>query len=193
VIQKFEEKYRNEVDFWVLSGGMVTGSRIGAIGKVAPYISYAYKDVEKATGVQFGDGFLNGVLAKGTNIFSSVPPAVALCVFKSYQEENSILFAARLQKAIYYDGVNLEDYEVYGRIASEFATNADEFVARMKESSFIKASEAEFALVASWGVRGFPTVFLLENNTLYPLTSGYIPFEQLEERFMTAKKSLKNS
>ena len=72
VMQQLHEKYSKEMDFTVLSGGMVTGERVGPIGQVAGYISEAYKTVEAHSGVQFGDGFLNGILKEGKAIFNSV-------------------------------------------------------------------------------------------------------------------------
>jgi len=100
VISKLHERHQEELEFEVLSGGMVTGERIGPIGEVAGYISQAYKDVERAAGVTFGEGFLKGILAEGSAIFTSIPPAVALTVFKQHQPKKAVPFAARLQKAI---------------------------------------------------------------------------------------------
>ncbi|NJL75411.1 MAG: hypothetical protein HC892_10655 [Saprospiraceae bacterium] len=68
-MQEFHNKYQSELDFEVISGGMVTKDRIGPIGEVASYISWAYKEVERTTGVQFGTSFLQGVLKDGKAIF----------------------------------------------------------------------------------------------------------------------------
>ena len=82
VIDQFAKKYKNDLTFEVISGGMVTGGRIGSIGEVAGYISWAYKDVENATGIKFGNNFLNKTLKDGKAIFTSIPPAIAMSVFK---------------------------------------------------------------------------------------------------------------
>ena len=76
VINQFAEKYENDLIFEVISGGMVTGGRIGPIGEVVGYISWAYKDVENATGIKFGNNFLNKTLKDGKAIFTSIPPAI---------------------------------------------------------------------------------------------------------------------
>lgn len=54
---------------------MVVG-KVVPIGEVASYISWACKDVEKATGVKFGDGFLNDILKDGKAIFTSIYPSI---------------------------------------------------------------------------------------------------------------------
>ena len=87
-----------QAHFAVISGGMITGPRIGPIGEVAGYIQQAYKDVEQATGVKFGEKFLTETLAQGTAIFTSIPPAIALSVFKTHLPEQAVAFAGTLQK-----------------------------------------------------------------------------------------------
>ncbi len=180
VITEFHEQHKDEMEFEVLSGGMITGGRIGPIGEVAGYISQAYKDVERATGVQFGEGFLKGILEEGSAIFTSIPPSVALTVFKQHQPEHAISFAARLQKAIYYDGIEPTDYSAYGKLAAEFGLDADAFVAQMKEDESLKMIRAEFQRAGAMGVTGFPTIFLEQNGQYTVLARGYVPKERLQ-------------
>jgi putative protein-disulfide isomerase len=116
--------YQNHKDDFesiqVVSGGMITGERIGAIGEVAPYIKTAFKDVEKRTGVKFGQTFLTDILEEGSTIFTSIPPAITLSVFKKETQNNPELageknekilhYAQDLQSLIYFDGIVPEDY-----------------------------------------------------------------------------------
>ena len=185
VIEAFHQKHREEIDFEVLSGGMVTGSRIGPIGEVAPYIRHAYRDVEQATGVKFGEAFLKDVLEDGQTIFTSVPPAIAMSVFKSHRAEEAVLFASALQKAIYYDGLAPEDTAAYGQLAEEFGINKNIFTQQMAESKFLAEAQKEFYRTQQLGVQGFPTVFAEVENTYYPLTRGYTPLDEIQNRFPT--------
>lgn len=182
VIEAFYQKYHNEIEFEVLSGGMVTGERIGPIGVVAPYIRQAYHDVEKATGVKFGEGFLKDVLEDGKTIFTSVPLAIAMSVFKSYRAKEAVLFAAALQKAIYYDGLAPEDTEAYGALANNFGIEGKTFTRQMEEKKFYTQAQQEFQRSQQLGVQGFPTVFAEVDNTYYPLTRGYAPLTEVEKR-----------
>jgi putative protein-disulfide isomerase len=183
VIEAFYQKHREEVDFEVLSGGMVTGSRIGPIGEVAPYIRHAYRDVEQATGVKFGEAFLKDVLEDGQTIFTSVPPAIALSVFKSHRAEEAVLFAAALQKAIYYDGLAPEDTNAYGPLAGKFGIDEKTFTQQMTEDKFLAEAQKEFYRTQQLGVQGFPTVFAEVEDSYYPLTRGYTSITELEKQF----------
>jgi putative protein-disulfide isomerase len=188
VMNQFQQKYKDSLDFEVISGGMITGERIGPIGEVASYISKAYKDVENATGVKFGEKFLNTTLAKGEAIFTSIPPAIALSVFKSLNPENSIQFASALQRAIYFDGIEPENLEAYGQIASvasAFGIDGDVFVSKMKDPLYRKHAEEDFKKSIRLGVSGFPSVFVANEDRYYKIGSGYLPFNILESNFLT--------
>ncbi|MEQ8705412.1 MAG: DsbA family protein [Phaeodactylibacter sp.] len=188
VITEFHNNHKEELEVEVISGGMITGGRIGPIGEVAGYISQAYKDVERATGVTFGKGFLEGVLQEGSAIFTSIPPAVALAVFKQHQPEQAILFAARLQKAIYYDGIKPVDYEAYGPLAAEFGLDSDAFVAEMKRTENLQYAREEFQRASELGVTGFPSVFLEHEGQLFVLARGYVPLSRLEDAYLKVRK-----
>jgi putative protein-disulfide isomerase len=186
VITAFHKNHREELDFEVLSGGMITGGRIGPIGEVAGYISQAYKDVERATGVTFGQNFLKDILEEGSAIFTSIPPAVALTVFKQHQPRQAVAFAARLQKAIYYDGIAPTDYEAYGQLAAEFGLDASSFVTEMKSNENLQLTREEFQRASGFGVTGFPTVLLQQNGRIVVLARGYVPLSRLEAAYQQA-------
>ena len=179
VIEKLYETYKSEIDFDVLSGGMIMGDRVGPIGKVAAYISNAYKDVERASGVKFGEAFLGNILGKGTAIFSSEKPSIALSIFKTYHPEKSVLFAGTLQKAIYYDGIEPDNVNAYGKYAAKYGIDPAEFTRKMKEDTYRDMADCEFQQVAQWGIGGFPTVVYHRGDKYYLITRGYTSFEEL--------------
>ncbi len=180
VMQQIHDKYKENITFTVLSGGMVTGARVGPIGQVAAYIREAYKTVEAHTGVRFGEGFLHHILEKGEAIFDSVPPARALTVFKSYLPEQAVAFAGVLQKAIYDDGIEPENLAAYGKYAAAFGLDPAYFVLQMQQNQYVDATEEEFQQVAEWGIQGFPTVLMATSNQLYLIASGYASFEHMD-------------
>lgn len=187
VMEKLYNTYKDEIDFEVLSGGMIMGDRVGPIGQVAPYISHAYKDVERASGVKFGEAFLNNILAKGTTVLSSEKPAVAMSVFKTYYPGKSILFAASLQKAIYYDGIEPEDVNAYGKYALQYDIDPVDFISKMKDKTYRNMAECEFQQVAEWGISGFPTVVYQQGDKFYLIARGYTSYGELEAMVQQVK------
>lgn len=183
VMTAFAEKYADQVQIEVVSGGMITGERIGPIGEVAGYISQAYKDVEQRTGVTFGQGFLQDILADGKAIFTSIPPAKALSIIKRDCPEISLPFSARLQKAIYYDGIRPKDHEAYGALAAEYGLDAAEFTRKMDEPETLQLAQTDFGRAAQFGVTGFPTVIVERGGQYYAIARGYTPLALLERNY----------
>jgi putative protein-disulfide isomerase len=190
VMNQFHEKYKDRLAFEVVSGGMITGNRIGSIGEVASYISWAYKDVEKATAITFGDKFLNNTLKDGDAIFTSVPPAIALSVFKELDSNTNVQFASELQKAIYYYGIYPENLNAYGQIATKFGIDAKSFVLKMKDPLYSRLAQEDFKKSFKLKVTGFPTIFLENNGTHHKIGSGYLPFNRLESNYLSIIKKM---
>lgn len=179
VITEFYEKHKDEFNFQVLSGGMVTGSRIGPVSQVAGYISDAYQQVEELTGVEFGEAFLEELLPTN-EIFTSEPAAMAMALVRDQKPALQIPFATRLQKAIYYEGMPPADWMTYGQCAAEFGFDAEEFAEKMQHPKLKELVAEEFNVVQHWGIQGFPTMVLQEGEKAYALARGYTKLEDLE-------------
>ncbi len=191
VIEKFVAAYKNEFEVEVISGGMITGERIGPIGEVAGYISWAYKNVEDATGVKFGTDFLDKTLKTGTAIFTSIPASIALSIVKSKIPELSLEFSSALQKAIYFDGIEPINNEEYAKIAEKFGLNQAEFLLNMNDNQYQILAEIDFKNSQELQVSGFPTVFLDFENQYYKIAAGFTSFENLENNYLNLKNKLK--
>jgi putative protein-disulfide isomerase len=183
VITKFHE-HHPELPIRVVSGGMITGERIGPIGEVVGYIKQAYKVVEERCGVTFGPGFLRGILDEGTAVFTSLPAAVAMTIFREERPDEQLAFAAELQRAIYYDGIRPLDDAAYGQRASKFGLDGDKFLENMAAAKYVARAEDDFRLSRGFGVVGFPTVLYEDGDgQSYALARGYVSPDQLERTY----------
>ncbi len=192
VFQDFYDQNKNDYKFEVISGGMIQGDRIGPIGEVAGYIGEAYKQVEERTGIKFGEEFLQGTMKKGTAIFTSLPPARALAAFKRLQPENQVPFAAALQKAVYFDGMEPEDMDGYIRLAGEFGVEPADYSRLLNAEDIAYAAREEFMFTQQLGVQGFPMVVLKnEQEQYYLVASGYVSPDVLADHFQMAVKAAK--
>jgi putative protein-disulfide isomerase len=182
VMQRVAAGYAGKMNIEVISGGMVTGTRIGPIGKVAPYIKEAHKDVERATGTKFGDAFLNGTLATGTAIFSSIEPALAIATVRNANPAKALAFAHDVQHAIYFDGIAPTNLEAIAPYASKYGISESQFLNEAKSQSIMAQALKEFKMSDSLKVTGFPTLFILKNQKLIRIAEGYLPQAELEKR-----------
>ena len=193
VIEEFAKNHSDEMEIEVISGGMITGDRIGPIGEVAGYISQAYKDVERSTGVEFGEGFLEGTMKEGTTIFTSIPPSKALAVFKAKYPEKALDYAAGLQKAIYYDGVAPSNIQHFAKLAEAHGYNSKDFLTEVNLPNATAMAQFDFERSSKMGISGFPTVVVEVNNKLYAIARGYSNLDQLEKQFEQLKQMVENS
>jgi putative protein-disulfide isomerase len=133
---------------------------------------------------------LKGILEPGKAQFSSRKPALALTAFKQFGTGKELSFAAALQKAVYFDGIEPDNASAYIPYAKEFGVDEVAFAARMAAPETAKAAESEFALSSQSGVRGFPTVIWVYNQEVKILANGYVDYKDLADRVEKALKDL---
>lgn len=171
IINDIKEEYQEKFDFEILSGGMITGERVGKIGEKFDYIKSAYKQVEDHTGCKFGPSFLKE-LEKGELVLSSIEPSKALSVIKENSPENAFSYASDLQNAIYFDGKDVKQIEILANMAEKYMTK-DDFVDKYQSSEIESATNKEFNFVSALGINGFPSVLLEKDEKYYILARGF--------------------
>lgn len=184
VIRQFFENHKDEFIVEVTSGGMVKGQYEKPISDMADFLRGAFKQVENTTGVEFGQGFLDRI-DEGSTILSSVPGSIALSVFKTFNTEKDIYFAADIQKAIYFKGIDPSDMEQYAEIASQYNVDTNEFLARAKKDEYRKLAYDDFSVTQQYGVKGYPTSVLEYKDEFFLLHRGYTKIENLEKTYQS--------
>ncbi|MBC7865377.1 MAG: DsbA family protein [Bacteroidia bacterium] len=191
VIKKAAEVFENDFYFVTVSGGMITGDRIGPISQMAGYIKKAYKGVEEKTGITFGEGYLK-LLDEGTYLNNSIKPAIAMSVFKSFFPLRSIEFAHDLQAAHLYNGKDLNGRDVYFELIEKYGIDKEEFLARLNSEKFQQQTFQEFDEVKRLGITGFPTVLVQINDEIFTVSNGFINYEELAKRLIVIQDNIKN-
>jgi putative protein-disulfide isomerase len=191
VMAKLFDEYKGKLTFEVISGGLMVGQRVGPINEVAPYIKNAYRDVERATGVLFGEKFIHGSLEKGTMVMNSIPPTIAMCIFKERFPEKTLAFAGLLHNMIYVDGAEPENIEAYSEYASHLGFDKVEFNTKMSDVSYLTLAQSDFERAQALHANGFPAVYFQKDSKLEKIVSGYVPYERLsiivEEKMVTER------
>ncbi|MGB5983250.1 MAG: DsbA family protein [Nonlabens sp.] len=184
VIHEFVATYK--LDCHVLSGGMITGNRVGPVGDVAPYIKQAHKDVEQRSSVKFGKDFLEGTLEKGSAVFTSVPAAIAMAVFKKVMPKHQLDYASEIQRAIYYHGKQPAEHATFAQIVTKYGIEPHSFQELMEQTSYFDQAREEFESVSRLGISGFPTVLLQSGVQSIAISRGFLPFQELQTNYERA-------
>jgi putative protein-disulfide isomerase len=189
------EEYRQQLDFEVLSGGMILPEKPQPIGVMASYIKKAYKTIEERTGVKFGEDWLWHIVNPDKSDWFpySEKPAIALCVFSDFHHELAIPFAADLQYSLHYEGRDLCDDESYKHLLDKYDIPETEFYTRLHSEVYKEKAYYEFALVKQLQVTGFPTVLLrVSDSKFYLLSRGWTDYAGLSGRIDEVLRETQN-
>ncbi|MFD1630638.1 DsbA family protein [Pseudopedobacter beijingensis] len=189
VMKALHEKYKDQFEFQVLSGGMILGDRVGPISQMADIIKSSYKSVEERSGVKFGDKFINEVVEEGTMILSSEKPSIALSVFKTYRPEDAILFASDMQYALNHDGMDLNLDDTYKLLIAKYNIPENEFIQKLNDEEFRQLAYYDVALSRQLQVTGYPAVLIKTSELNFHLIAkGYADLETMELRVQNVIK-----
>ncbi|MCC6290188.1 MAG: DsbA family protein [Chitinophagaceae bacterium] len=185
IISKLKEKYQQYIDFEVISGGMILPGKPAHISTMAAFFTETYKAVETTTGITFGKDFLWHIENDSDSDWfpNSEKPAIAMCVFKKYNPDKAVDFAADLQHALFFEGRDLCDNEAYRHLLHRYNIPEDEFYRQMQQPEYKEQAAEEFALCKQLKVAGFPALFLQTSGSkIYTLANGYTNYNTLHSR-----------
>jgi putative protein-disulfide isomerase len=195
VMTRIAEEYKDQFHFEVLSGGMIFEENPRHISAIASYVQKAYKNVEKLTGIQFGEDFLWHMFNPDKSDWfpESTKPAIALCIFKEYFPDSVVQIAADIQYALNYEGRDLTDDEAYRHLVNKYNISEDDFYSKLHSEEYKEKAYYEFALVKQLNVTGFPTVLLqVTNSKFYLLAQGYTEYDVLKQRIEKVVEEVKS-
>lgn len=183
VMNRLVSQYNSQIEFDVISGGMITGNRIGPLSHMRDFIRQAYKVVEQHTAVRFGQGFVEKTLEEGKATYSSLEPSKALTIFRAFQPDKAMEFSHEIQKLIYSDGIDPVQIDAYLPLFDRYGIPSKDVLPLFSSKEIEQETISEFGRAARWGITGFPAcVMQLHSGKAFVLSSGYLPFEQMEER-----------
>jgi len=181
VISRLEAEFSGKVDFEIVSGGLAIGDRVGPVSQKAVFIKKRLPDVERISGVKFGEKYIQ-LLDEGTSIGDSLPPSIAFNVFKSFRPANSLKFAASIQYAYFSEGKDLNNIKTYLGIAEQFEVNKHGFMERYEDPFYRDLTEVIFRMTKSWGMEKYPSLVEKQDSGIRVIQKGYATYEELKEK-----------
>jgi len=185
VISRIAAEYADQLDQETLSGGMILPEKPVSIKVSAPYISKAYKNVEEATGIKFGQDYLWHIFNPDESDWypNSEKPAIAMCIFKEFYPGRSVEFAADLQYALHFEGRDLTDDEAYRHLLEKYSIQDEIFYKKLNEDSYKEMAYYEFSLMSQLQVNGYPAVFIQTGDLKFVMVArGYTDYDTLKQR-----------
>jgi putative protein-disulfide isomerase len=183
IINRLKDEFEDRLDFEIKSGGLIIGKRICKISEKAKYLKKSMPDVERITGVEFGEKFIQ-LLDEGEYISNSIPPSIAFNVFKSFRPDIAFEIAHTIQRTHYIDGMDLNNIRPYFKVAEKFGINKFGFMERYEDPMYERFTHEEFDLVKGWGAEHYPSILLEREGEVEMVAEGYVSYETLKADFI---------
>lgn len=180
VMNDIYQKYKNDFEFEILSGGMLIGNGVTPAYKMADFILQAHKRVEKISGVKFGEKYLD-LFREGSYVLNSELSAKVLTSVKDWVPELTFSIVKDIQYAHFVNGHTLNSMITFDNILNKYSLNLTEINKKVISEEVHIKTFAEFDFVKKLGVSGFPAVLLLHNDKYYSITSGYTKYEDIDQ------------
>ena len=179
VLEKLMQRFEGKLAAEVKTGGLVTGERAVSIKEGHNYIIDGMQQVEKVTGVQFGQNF-KLLAEEGSYVYDSLPPCRAQVTVNKLASDKAVPFAGAMQRALFEEGKSLNEKDTYLQITEELDIDTSSFLELYNDDWSKKEAENEFAWCQKAGATGFPTLLLKVGNEFGVMARGYRPYDTIE-------------
>ncbi len=179
IMEKLAKRFDQRLNIEVKTGGLAVGDRAQTISEGYGYIKDSLGQVEKTTGIKFGQNF-KLLVEKGRYLYNSIPPCLAQLAMNKLSPENALRFAGDLHLTLFKEGKSLNDWETYDKLLNDYEVDKKSFKKQWESEELKKQMLEEFDWCKKAGATGFPTLLLKIGDEMSIMTRGYRPYDVLE-------------
>lgn len=179
IMEKLQIRFRSQLNIRVIPGGLAIDENAQPIEEGYAYIKDALKQVEKTTGIAFGDNF-QLLAEEGSYFYDSEPGCIAQTTINTLAPEHSLDFAGKLQKALFYDGKNLNKPEIFIDLISDYDVSVKSFIELYNSDKLRSKTREQFQWVQEQNASAFPTLLLEIGDDTGLMSKGFRPYDTLE-------------
>jgi predicted DsbA family dithiol-disulfide isomerase len=123
---------------------------------------------------------------------SSYPPSIAFKAAQMQDKEKAILFLREIREMVFLQKKNIEKWEHLEVAAKKVGLNVDQFKTDF-EGKAKEMFEEDLKLGKELGVRGFPTMFFVDDSGNKEIVYGSRPYALYEAAILKLNDSIKKS
>ena len=175
VLERMQAVY--DIPIRVVVGGLRPGPEAEVLDdRLERFLAHHWHQVAEASGQPFDDRFLG---RRDGWKYDTELPATAVVAMRSLDEQATLAFHTRLQRAFYAEGVDITDPGVYPALLEGFAVDPEEFAQRLDSEEMRGRAWSDFAEARSLGVTGFPALLVSDGESHGVVTKGFAPAARL--------------
>lgn len=179
VVEKLADRFDEDIHLKVIPGGLATGENARKIKDGYQYIRPSLKQVEDKAEVEFGENF-KLLLDDGSYFYNSEPACRIQSVVNALSPDHALEFAGILHDAIFVDGKNLNEWNTFEELLTEFSVDIEEAQELYHSEEMKEKTQDSFQWCTKNGATAFPTLLLQIDEETGILSRGYRPFDILE-------------
>ena len=158
------------------AGGLRAGETRPMDDRSRSYVRHHWEEVAAQTGQPFDFGFFD----RARFVYDTEPACRAVVAMRNLVPDAALAYLAALQRAFYAENRDITQEDELADVAASFAS-PDDFRIVFRAREVHEATQADFRMTQGIGIQGFPTVVLQDGRQLTALTSGWQPFEALQD------------
>lgn len=181
LIQLRDHFVKEKIAFKVIVGGLRPGGGDPWDEQMKNFLKHHWEQVNERSGQPFGYALLD---QKEFN-YDTEPACRAVVTSRPLVKEKEMEFFEAIQRKFYVESQDPSKSSFYASICDQFDINFGDFLSRFESAALKQETIEEFNLNRRWGVRGYPSVLLLNNDQLYQIANGYATFEQMKNQVLS--------
>ncbi|MFD0714218.1 DsbA family protein [Paenibacillus sp. GCM10027626] len=163
VLRRFTEQYGDYIQLRTIMGGLLPNwdgfaDVSNGIGKPADVAAH-WREVGEHSRMP-----IDGSLWLDNPIASSYPPSRVFKVIQQQSDSGAAIFLRRAREAVFAFNANIADPAVLTQLVDEIGLNGAAIVQEAEMTHARQLLEEDFDLARSLGVRGFPTVIMVNEE-----------------------------
>ncbi len=188
VMEQLADKYRDVLEFEVLSGGLIPkDTSVAELASRFTSPREAYHRVIEMTGQQISEAYIEMMEEPEVHdyTFNSEYPARAMVTLKHFAPGREVQQAAAIQDLVFSELRDLTKTESYKSVAEKFGISWDAFVHRLESDESLQEAKYEFHLARQLEVTSYPAVLMqTSDHHFYLIARGYTSFDSLDRRII---------
>lgn len=176
---KLRDHYIPEkIAFKVLVGGLRPGGGDPWDDQMKDFLKHHWEQVQERSGQPFG----YQLMELDEFNYDTEPACRAVVAARPLVREKEMEFFEAIQRKFYVESEDPGSVSFYESICESAGIDFIEFKTRFESEEAKKETMEEFQLNRRWGVQGYPTVILLNNDKLHMVAHGYASFETMKDQ-----------
>jgi putative protein-disulfide isomerase len=176
VLRRFKEQYGHHFKSQTVMGGLLPSwdgfaDRANGIGSPSDVAGH-WREVGEHSRMP-----IDGTLWLDNPVRSSFPPSRVYKIIQQKDEKLAITYLRRAREAVFAFNRNIADDDVLISIVNKLGLDGEAIVKEAGLESSQMLLEQDFALAGSLGVRGFPTIIMVNEENKGVKIVGARPFE----------------